>query len=136
MLEQGLVLLVQSNRTVAAIAAAGGFLGELPKGTDLPSWSYFVVSDGEQYTLRGRAGLSSIFVQIDCYGSTAAQVILLAKAIDDVLSAFHGALSDEDATGVDHIFRTNKEDFFDDASRTYRRMLEYGVWVYESASSD
>jgi hypothetical protein len=31
-------------------------------------------------------------------------------------------------TVVQGIFRINKRDFFDDARRTYRRMLEYEVW--------
>lgn len=129
MFEQGLSMLVQANPAVAAIAKTGGWPTDLPKGTQLPSWSYFIASDGEQYTLRGRAGLSSMLVQIDCYGADAASAILLAEAIDNLLSGFRGVLPDAHCTQIDSCFRQNKIDFFDPESRTWRRMIEYKFWV-------
>lgn len=125
MIEQGLVLLVQGNAGVAAIAASGGFLGALPKDFTLPSWSYIVVSDPVDYELLGPVALGCTRIQIDCYGAAPADAINLAAAIDAVLNGYHGTLTDPDSTVVQGCFRLNKIDFFDDDARNYRRMLEY-----------
>lgn len=128
MIEQGLVQLVQGTPAVAAIAAAGGgFMGQLPKDFTLPSWTYMIVSDPVDYELLGPTSLGSTRIQIDCFAASAADVIRLAKAIDDVLVGFHGTLADPDSTVVQGCFRGNKIDFFDDAARNYRRMLEYMI---------
>jgi hypothetical protein len=129
MIEQGFVQLVQGTSAVNAIAAAGGFLAELPKDQALPSWSYTTVADSADYVLAGPVDLGSWNVQIDCYAATREQAVLLAAAIDAVLNGYAGTLADPDQTVVQGIFRINKRDFFDDARRTYRRMLEYEVWA-------
>ena len=128
MIEQGFVLLVQGNAAVQAIAATGGFLAELPKDQPLPSWSYTSVADSADYALAGPVDLGSWNVQVDCYANTREQAVLLAAAIDGVLNGYAGTLADPDHTVVQGVFRINKRDFFDDARRTYRRMLEYQVW--------
>lgn len=128
MIEQGFVQLVQGTGAVQAIAATGGFLAELPKDQALPSWSYTTVADSADYVLAGPVDLGSWNVQIDCYAATREQAVRLAAAIDSVLNGYAGTLADPDQTVVQGIFRTNKRDFFDDARRTYRRMLEYEVW--------
>jgi hypothetical protein len=128
MIEQGFVKLVQGASAVNAIAATGGFLAELPKDQALPSWSYTTVADSADYVLGGPVDLGSWNVQIDCYAATREQAVLLAAAIDAVLNGYAGTLADPDQTVVQGIFRINKRDFFDDARRTYRRMLEYEVW--------
>ena len=128
MIEQGFVQLVQGTPAVKAIAATGGFLAELPKDHTLPSWSYTTVADSADYVLAGPVDLGSWNVQIDCYAATREQAVLLAAAIDTVLNGYAGTLADPDHTVVQGVFRINKRDFFDDARRTYRRMLEYEVW--------
>ena len=128
MIEQGFVMLVQGTPAVKAIAATGGFLAELPKDQALPSWSYTTVADSADYVLAGPVDLGSWNVQIDCYAATREQAVLLAAAIDAVLNGYAGTLADPDQTVVQGIFRINKRDFFDDARRTYRRMLEYEIW--------
>ena len=128
MIEQGFVQLVQGASAVQAIAATGGFLAELPKDQALPSWSYTTIADSADYVLAGPVDLGSWNVQIDCYAATREQAVLLAAAIDTVLNGYAGTLADPDQTVVQGIFRINKRDFFDDARRTYRRMLEYEVW--------
>lgn len=125
MIEEGMVILVQGNAAVLAIAPVGGFLGSLPKDFALPSWSYIVVSDPVEYELGGPVNVSCTRIQIDCYGASGASAIALAAAIDAVLKGYHGTLNDPDATVVQGCFRTNKIDFFDDEARNYRRMLEY-----------
>ena len=125
---------MQGTAAVAAIATSGGgFLLQLPKNLidAAPSWSYQVVSNNTDYTLAGKVSLGKARIQIDCFskrGSAGEDCILLAKAIDDVLSGYRGTLTDADATVVQGIFRSNSTDFFDDAGRTFRRMLEYEVW--------
>jgi len=128
MIEQGIVLLVQADTSVAAIAAAGGFFAQLPKDQALPSWTYRLVADKSSYTFVGPVAVGSRRLQIDCYGYAAADCILLGNAIDAVLSGFKGTLNDPDATIVQGCFRTNGMDFFDEVSRTFRRMLEYDLW--------
>ncbi len=128
MIEQGIVLLVQGDATVKAIAPTGGFFAQLPKDYTLPSWTYQTVSDPAGYLLSQPETVGQRRLQIDCYGNTAADAILLAKAIDDLLSGYTGTLTDPDATHVLGCFRTNILDLFDIDSRTYRRMLEYLIW--------
>lgn len=131
MIEQGIVKLVQSDAAVLALCPVGGFLSILPEGQVLPSWTYFVVSDPGHYVLDQVSVFGDARVQIDAYGNTAAEAMALAKAIDDVLSGYKGVLADADSTRVAGIFRSNKIDFFDPDSRTYRRLLEYTVWSYD-----
>ena len=132
MLRQGLAMLLQANPAVASIAPVAGFgFGELPKGLALPTWIFTMVSDKENYTLAGRAGLSSCTIQIDALANSPEEAIRLGDAIDSILSGYRGTLPDPDATGIDSCFRTNRDDHFDDAPRGYRCMLEYQVWVYE-----
>jgi hypothetical protein len=125
MIEQGLVLLVQGNTAVSAIAPAGGFLAQLPKDFPLPSWTYEVVSDPTDYELQGPVSQSSTRFQFKCFGASGADAIRLAKAINIVLNGYHGTLTDADATVVHGCFKTNSIDFFDDNARNYIRILEY-----------
>lgn len=128
MIEQGLVLLVNGSTAVTEIAPAGGYLATLPKDATLPSWTYRFISDVPGLTLETTETLTRSRVQIDCYGNTAADAIRLAHAINAMLSGYTGVLSDPDATRVQGCFQSNKIDFFDDASRTPRRLLEYQLW--------
>lgn len=134
MIEQGLVKLLQGTPAVTAIAPVGGFLAQLPINQKLPSWTYRTISNPTDYELTGPVNLGMGRFQLDCYadGDTgAAKVILLAKAIDAVLSGYHGTLTDPDATQVQGAFRSNLIDFFDDNARNYRRMLEYEIWFVD-----
>lgn len=125
MIEQGLVLLVQGDAGVSAIASKGGFLAQLPKDFQPPSWTYEVVSDPTEYELQGPVSQSSTRFQLKCYGVSGADAIRLAKAINDVLNGYHGTLTDPDATVVHGCFKTNTIDFYDDNARNYIRILEY-----------
>jgi len=136
MLEAGIVELVMANPAVLAIATTGGFLLSLPKDqltTVSASWSYQVISDRGAYGLRGEHGFVTRRLQIDCYSDPThpGLCITLAKAIDRVLGGYQGTLPDTDATVVFGCFRSDLEDFFDDAGRTYRRMLEYEIQFHE-----
>jgi hypothetical protein len=128
MIELGVVLLVQGTAAVSAIAPTGGYFAQLPKDFTLPSWTYQKVSDPANYVLSGAMTQGQLRMQIDCYGDTAADAILLAKAIDELLSGFRGTLPDPDSTFIQGCFRSNELDFFDVDSRTPRRMLEYQIW--------
>ena len=128
MIEQGLAKLVQSNPAVAAIAQNGGFLQMLPKDFPLPSWTQQLIVENTYYSLTSVTGVRKRRIQIDCYAVDADGVVALADAIDLVLSGYHGTLSDLDNTVVQGVFQNNAIDFFDAASRTYRRVLDYDVW--------
>lgn len=137
MIEQALVTLVQGDAGVSGIAATGGYSIMIPKGTVLPTWSYTVISDKGGYTLAGADGLETVHVQIDCYGNTAAERILLAEAIDAVLDGYSGTIYDPSSpmsalAVIRGVFRLDKHDFFDFDSRTFRRLLEYELWFNQN----
>jgi hypothetical protein len=102
------------------------------EGSRLPLWTYISASEVQPYTLDGAHGFINRRVQINCDGAIAADCILLAKAIDDVLSGYSGVLPDPDETAVHGCFRTNVVDFFDDPGRTSRRILEYEIWFTQT----
>jgi len=134
-IEQGLVMLVQGNLNVQAIAETGGFLADLPKDFTLPSWTYLRIGTNSEDTCNSPGTLTQTRLQIDCYSAEGqgADVIRLGQAIDDVLNGFRGVLPDDDATYVDSCFQSDLVDHpFDDASRaSYRRMLEYEIWFVQ-----
>jgi hypothetical protein len=131
MLESGIVKLVMGDPAVTAVALTGGFLLELPKDEPLPSWCYRSISDQGDYGLRGEHGFVTRRLQIDCFGNAKADVLLLARAINKVLSGYKGTLADTDQTTVFGCFRSDLQDFFDDPGRTPRRMLEYEIQFCE-----
>ena len=136
MIEEGLVTLVNGDGAVKAMLPAPvGFLGGLPKGTALPSWTYTWASD-DNTPGRGlqmpSGGLTFAQVQIDCYGNTRADVVNLGRKISKALAGFRGALADAEQTVVDSIFDSNQHDPEEDAaSRTWRRVLEFQVNYYK-----
>ena len=132
MVDEGLIILVQGNAGVLAIAPTGGYLAEQPKDDALPSWGQKTISNPSYSTLASFTGLTMRRWQVDCYANDGADAIGLARAIDAVLNGFRGVLADPDATYVDHCFRSDLIDFFDEAGRTYRRMLEYEVWFVQN----
>ena len=130
MIEQGLVRLVNGDSTVAALLGSpGGSLAQVSKGAVLPTWTYQTVSNPSlSRSLTTFAGLRMWRVQIDCYGNAAADVVNLSKAIIAVLNGYKGTLSDPDSTVADSIFWSDGHDpTLDEASRTWRRVLEFEV---------
>lgn len=128
MIEQGIQILVQGNAAVAAVAAFGGFSTELPKNQTFPTWTQTVISDPTDYNMQGPVDLGNRAIQIDCFAGSMADAITLASAIDAVLSGYKGQLTDADSVYVQACFRTDLRDFFDDAPRTFRRMLTYSIF--------
>lgn len=121
MIDQGIVMLIN------AAGIPGGSMVELAKDQTLPAWTYLVVSQTSNRGLIFFRGLNTRRLQIDCYGNTGAEVIDLARRVDGVLEGFAGKLPDPDATFVSSCFNSDTQDFFDDAHRSYRRMLEYEI---------
>lgn len=128
MIESGIAKLVQGDTAVAAIAATGGYVAAVPKGTPRPTWRQTYVGDQTTYTLDRLEGPTRRRLQIDCFGGTQSEAVQLAAAIDAVLSGYRGTLPDSDQTVVQICKRTNLIDFEpDESSRTYRRLLEYAI---------
>ncbi len=128
MLEEGLVKLVQSDPSVAALCPNGGYFVKLPDGTPLPSWSYQVISDPADYTTTGER-YTQIRYELDCYADPdgANMAIRLARAIDNVLGGFKGTLPDVDQTVVFACLRSDRRDFENSEARNFRRMTEYDI---------
>src|SRR4051812_24491038 len=128
MIEEGLVKLIQGNSAVAALTpAGGGFFVALPKGQTLPSWSYQSISDTADYCLDGTRGVAMRRVQIDVFGSDesrGADCLALAAAINDACDGVVGlTMADTPPTYLSACIRSDVQDFFDDAGRTFRRMI-------------
>ena len=133
MIEQGVVKLVQSSSAVKALTAGrGGWMAELPKDEILPSWSYRVVSQVSEYGLTSRPGLVMKRFEVNSYGNNGGEAVTLAHAIDGALGGYHGTLTDTDSTVVNVILQTDEMDFFDDARRSWRKMLEYEVYFFQT----
>jgi hypothetical protein len=118
---------------VAAIAATGGYLQVLPKDLELPSWTQQLITEETDYTLLDVVNLRQRRIQIDCYADDPDDCIALANAIDAVVNGYHGTLTDADSTVVQGIFQSTAFGFYDGASRSYRRTLEYDVWFDQGA---
>jgi hypothetical protein len=127
MIEQGIVELVQSDPAVATICPQGGFMVQLPDGQALPSWAYTIISSRGDYCLDGTHGYTDLRLQVDCFATLAKDAVRLARAILKVLDAYHGTLPDPDKTIVFGCFQSDTKDFFNDAARDYRRMLEFEI---------
>jgi hypothetical protein len=125
MLEQGISMLV--NATISSPPFIGGFDVQLPKGAALPNWTYRNISDVPNTGLLFAKGLARRRLQIDVYGYAAADAFTMASTIDGILHGFAGILPDPGATFVSSCFRSDIEDYYDEASRTWRRMLEYEI---------
>jgi hypothetical protein len=127
MIEQGIQILVQADSAVSAIATFGGFSTQLPKNAALPTWTQMLITDPVDYNMEGAVDLGDRSIQIDCFAATMSDAMSLAAAIDAVLSGYRGQLADDDAVFVQACFRTDQRDFYDDAPRTFRRMLQYSI---------
>ena len=57
----------RTGRWAAIAKAGGGFLDQLPKDFQLPSWTYTVVSEPVEYELTGPVSLTQMRLQIDCW---------------------------------------------------------------------
>lgn len=125
MVDIGISILV--NSLLSSPPFNGGFFATLPKGQSLPNWTYRSITDKPDTTLTTARGLAMRRLQIDVYGATAGDAITMAESIDQILHGYHGTLPDADVTWVGSCFRSDIEDFFDTAARTYRRMLEYEI---------
>jgi hypothetical protein len=134
-IEQGLQMLVQADAVVAALCAAGGYPGEVPKGAPLPSWSYRFFGGSPNKALGTVGGLTMRRCEIECYGDGvdgAAQAMGLMRAIDAVLDGYYGVLPDDDETRVDSCLRSDEPmDSTDPERRAFRRKREYEIWFYD-----
>jgi len=133
-IEQGLVILIQSGLSGLTPAVPGGFAVMLqPK--DLISaavpmaWTYRSIVSEPDYVLAGQTGYTALELQIDCHGLTMANAIGLARGIDAVLRGnYAGTLADPDHTVVYGIQRQGPFlDGYADANRSYVRTLEYKI---------
>lgn len=136
MIGEGIVELVQSKAPVLALCPIGGFYLELPKDwTAMPSWSYQFISTVSDPGLTTPNSLQMLRLQIDVFGDEngrGADAIKLAAAIDKVLNGFAGRLPDADATFVSCCFSSDTIDFFEDAPRNFRRMIEFEILFAQS----
>ena len=139
MIEQGIVLLIQSGLGAPPLAP-GGFAAQLPPNQISPdapmAWTWRSLSTPTAYTLEGPDGFGEWDVEIACHGNTMDDALILARAIDNILqppsngrsASFQGQLTDPDSTIIQGIFNgAVAVDGFSDADRSYVRTLEYRI---------
>ena len=132
MINKGLVMRIQSGIATSFPACRGGFEGQLPPNAAPPAYSYRVISDPANTTLRSFRGFGNRRYEFKCWGIDAASADALADAIDAQLDGFSGVLTDPDATRVDSMFRTDRlEADLSPSSRNFWVMLEYSIWFYQ-----
>ena len=134
MIDQGIVMLVSVDVTVASLiqpGATGGTSDELPKDSLLPSWTYKIVSEVPEYELQGKE-FPFRRLEIRSYGTIPADAVNLAQAIDKVLEGYRGNLPDPDSTHISSCLRSDRMSGFDDNRRAWWRMLEYEIWYNPS----
>jgi len=124
-------MMISAVPAVAAIVGTNpsGISDQLDPNSPLPAWAYKVIHDTSDRTLKGNVNAFRRW-EVNCYGSTSADAIRLASAIDTVLDGFFGTLPDPDSTFVTISNRVGSMSFFDDSQRTWRRMLEYEIWYH------
>lgn len=132
MIEQGLVLLIQSGLGSPPMAP-GGFAAQLPKDQISASapmaWTYESIDSLPEYLLSGQSDWTEWRVRINCHGNVMADAINLARAIDRTLRGLSvGPLPDPDHTFVHGLYRESSFiDGFSDANRSFVRSFEYVI---------
>jgi len=103
-----------------------------PQGSALPSISLQRVSGVRDYAMQGPTGLVASRVQIDCWGSTYASALGVARAVRDLLSGirrdigsteFQGAFIDSERHGYEK--DGNAADAF------HRVSMDFQIWHTE-----
>jgi len=138
MIDQGIVDLLANDSGVAAIlktstvaqltgwtAQASIYQVVAPEDLErLPLIAFSYVGGSSGNTLDGVGGIQKLRLQIDCWGTTPVDAKNLADAVRKVLDGYQGVLSD--GTWLQSAVMVHPGiDFFSDASRYYRRMLEF-----------
>jgi hypothetical protein len=93
------------------------------QGSDLPAVTYQVVAGVPQQCLSGFTGaLTQVRVQVDVWGSTPDEVFSLGALVQNAM------LADSTTNGIRRATLNLFQDFFEDAPRIYRRLLDFNVW--------
>ncbi len=80
-MEEALLALLLADTALAGLVGDRIEWEELAKGTAMPAVVLNQISGARSYTFRGRIGLVSYLIQVDCWGAT-------AKSSRDVSQAF------------------------------------------------
>lgn len=133
MINRGLVMRIQAGIVSSFPTCKGGMEGQLSQNQAPPSYTFRVISDPANTTLRSFKGFGNRRYEFRCWGVDAASADALANAVDALLNGFSGVLPDPDATRVDSMFRTDRmEADFSSSARNFWVMLEYSIWFYQS----
>lgn len=125
MIEAGLFNLVSTTPAVAAICETRIYPLILPTGSKYPAATYQMISANPDPTL-DTSGFQRWRIQYDCFGRTYADASGLRRALITALNGYVGVLSD--GTHLQNAEFHNLTDFFNDASRTYRCMVEFHLY--------
>lgn len=125
-------MLIQAGLATSFPSCQAGFAGQLPENAIPPAYTYKVISDPANLTLKSFSGFGQRRFEFNCFGVKAVDAQSLAYKIDAVLNGFRGTLSDPDATRIDGMFRTDRMGpNYQSASRNFAVLLEYLVSYYE-----
>ena len=117
-----------SQPTVSALIGDRLYPARLPQGVTLPAVTYQWIARVASVTYEGAADLARGRIQIDCWATSYAAMVSLAKAIRAALSGYRGAMG---ATPITNARVVNEVDLPDPEPALWRRMVEVVLWHRE-----
>lgn len=125
MIEAGISHLLVTTPAVEAICGTRIYPMILPTEPTYPAATYQMISANPDPTL-DTSGFQRWRIQFDCFGRSYSDAAGLRGALITALNGYLGTLND--GTRLQNAEFHNLTDFFYDASRTYRCMVEFYVY--------
>lgn len=121
-MEEELRALLLADAAIAALVGRRVDWTSRPQGNALPAIVLHLIDGAEGYTLQGRDGLFRGRVQVDCWGDTARQAKMTARAVIGLLAGYRGG-------GFQGVFHVSGADDraggSNEADRPFRSRLDF-----------
>ncbi len=91
-MEEAIIQRLLDTSGVSALVGARVFPGAVPQGSPMPAVVINNISGGPLYADDGEVGLDERRIQIDCWAATYSGAKLLARQVQESLSAFVGTV--------------------------------------------
>lgn len=126
-MEEALRALLLTNSTLTGIVATNLSWGVMGQGKAKPGVVMFLISDAPDYHMAGPSGLVESRVQIDCRAAKWTDAKAAARAIEETLSGYRGAIGSIWFKGI---FKDSARSGFEDtgAEKFYLESADYIVW--------
>lgn len=131
-MEEALVDFMLRDAGLAALVATRINWQARPQGDALPSISLQRVSGVRDYAMQGPTGLVESRVQVDCWGSTYASALAVARSVRDLLSGVRRNLGSTQLQGA--FIDSERHDFEKDGNAAegfHRVSMDFQIWHSE-----